>query len=64
VKLGITTSSLLFTPTGWEYPVSHHLNFMSSPVRTHMSGGVAWYDNEWGYSNKCLEMVRVVAKEA
>jgi glyceraldehyde 3-phosphate dehydrogenase len=23
---------------------------------------VAWYDNEWGYSNKCLEMVRVVAK--
>ncbi|MDO9278377.1 MAG: type I glyceraldehyde-3-phosphate dehydrogenase [Polaromonas sp.] len=23
---------------------------------------VAWYDNEWGYSHKCLEMVRVVAK--
>ncbi|QOW20074.1 type I glyceraldehyde-3-phosphate dehydrogenase [Lysobacter ciconiae] len=23
---------------------------------------VAWYDNEWGYSNKCLEMVKVVAK--
>jgi len=23
---------------------------------------VAWYDNEWGYSTKCLEMVRVVAK--
>jgi glyceraldehyde 3-phosphate dehydrogenase len=22
---------------------------------------VTWYDNEWGYSNKCLEMVRVVA---
>src|SRR5690554_2555493 len=22
---------------------------------------VAWYDNEWGYSSKCLEMVRVVA---
>jgi len=22
---------------------------------------VAWYDNEWGYSNKCLEMVRVAA---
>ena len=22
---------------------------------------VAWYDNEWGYSNKCLELVRVVA---
>lgn len=23
---------------------------------------MAWYDNEWGYSNKCLEMVRVLAK--
>ena len=22
---------------------------------------VAWYDNEWGYSNKVLEMVRVIA---
>jgi glyceraldehyde 3-phosphate dehydrogenase len=24
---------------------------------------VAWYDNEWGYSCKVLEMVRVVAKK-
>ncbi|WP_088284620.1 type I glyceraldehyde-3-phosphate dehydrogenase [Ideonella sp. A 288] len=23
---------------------------------------IAWYDNEWGYSNKVLEMVRVVAR--
>ncbi len=23
---------------------------------------VAWYDNEWGYAAKCLEMVRVVAR--
>jgi glyceraldehyde 3-phosphate dehydrogenase len=23
---------------------------------------VAWYDNEWGYSNKVLEMVRILAK--
>ncbi|EKD97657.1 MAG: hypothetical protein ACD_23C00802G0002 [uncultured bacterium] len=22
---------------------------------------VSWYDNEWGYSNKCLEMARVAA---
>lgn len=21
---------------------------------------VSWYDNEWGYANKCLEMVRVI----
>ena len=24
---------------------------------------VSWYDNEWGYSNKTLEMVRVVAQK-
>ncbi|MDH5857104.1 type I glyceraldehyde-3-phosphate dehydrogenase [Lampropedia aestuarii] len=24
---------------------------------------VSWYDNEWGYSNKCLEMVRVVTSK-
>jgi glyceraldehyde 3-phosphate dehydrogenase len=23
---------------------------------------VAWYDNEWGYSNKLVEMIRVIAK--
>ena len=24
---------------------------------------VSWYDNEWGYSNKVVEMVRVIAKK-
>jgi glyceraldehyde 3-phosphate dehydrogenase len=23
---------------------------------------IAWYDNEWGYSSKCLEMVRLISK--
>jgi glyceraldehyde 3-phosphate dehydrogenase len=23
---------------------------------------VSWYDNEWGYSNKLVEMIRVMAK--
>ena len=23
---------------------------------------VSWYDNEWGYSNKCLEMVKVIGR--
>jgi glyceraldehyde 3-phosphate dehydrogenase len=23
---------------------------------------VSWYDNEWGYSNKCLEMARVISQ--
>ena len=23
---------------------------------------VAWYDNEWGYSSKVLEMARVISK--
>jgi glyceraldehyde 3-phosphate dehydrogenase len=25
---------------------------------------VSWYDNEWGYSNKCLEMVKVLGAKA
>ena len=25
---------------------------------------IAWYDNEWGYSNKCLEMVQVIPEPA
>ena len=25
---------------------------------------VAWYDNEWGYSSKFLEMMRVVASNS
>ena len=24
---------------------------------------VSWYDNEWGYSNRCLDMVRVVSSK-
>jgi glyceraldehyde 3-phosphate dehydrogenase len=24
---------------------------------------VSWYDNEWGYSNKCLDMVKVMASK-
>ena len=24
---------------------------------------LSWYDNEWGYSNKVLEMIRVIAKK-
>jgi hypothetical protein len=27
--------------TGWEYHVSHDLNFSNRPVRTRMPGGVA-----------------------
>ena len=24
---------------------------------------VSWYDNEWGYSNRCLDLARVMAKK-
>jgi glyceraldehyde-3-phosphate dehydrogenase/erythrose-4-phosphate dehydrogenase len=23
---------------------------------------VGWYDNEWGYSNRCVEMLEMLAK--
>ena len=33
--------------------------------QTNVSGNLvkvsSWYDNEWGYSNKCLEMAKVIA---
>jgi glyceraldehyde-3-phosphate dehydrogenase/erythrose-4-phosphate dehydrogenase len=23
---------------------------------------MAWYDNEWGYSNRCIDLLKKVAK--
>ena len=23
---------------------------------------VGWYDNEWGYSNRCVEMLELISK--
>ena len=43
-----------------------HSSIVDSAYTAVMDGDfvkvLSWYDNEWGYSNKCLEMARVIAK--
>jgi glyceraldehyde 3-phosphate dehydrogenase len=24
---------------------------------------LSWYDNEWGYSNRCVDLLRLLAKK-
>jgi len=34
---------------------------LTAVMRGHLVKIIAWYDNEWGYSNRCLELVSFVA---
>jgi glyceraldehyde 3-phosphate dehydrogenase len=44
-----------------------HSSIVDSPYTSVMDGDfvkvLAWYDNEWGYSNRCVDLVRHLAKK-
>ena len=56
------TEEPLFPPTLWVRPALAFLMQRQASCLTILLKLCAWYDNEWGYSNKLLEMVRVIAK--
>jgi len=43
-----------------------HSSIFDSKCTTVMGGDfvklVSWYDNEWGYSNRCVDLFRLMAK--
>jgi glyceraldehyde 3-phosphate dehydrogenase len=44
-----------------------HSSIVDSQYTSVMDGDfvkvLAWYDNEWGYSNRCVDLVRLLAKK-
>ena len=59
--LGYTTDKVVSTDFRGEARTSVFDAEAGIAVDSNFVKLVAWYDNEWGYSNKVLEMVRVVA---
>jgi len=60
--LGYTEDSVVSTDfRGWAETSVYDANAGIS-LDANFAKVVSWYDNEWGYSNKVLEMVRVIAK--
>jgi glyceraldehyde 3-phosphate dehydrogenase len=43
-----------------------HSSIVDMPYTKVMDGDfvkvLSWYDNEWGYSNRCVDLVRTLAK--
>src|SRR5262249_28843572 len=44
-----------------------HSSIVDAPYTKVMDGDfvkvLSWYDNEWGYSNRCVDLVRLLAKK-
>ena len=58
--LGYTTDKVVSTDFVGEYCTSVFDAEAGLALDKTFVKVVAWYDNEWGYSNKCLDMVRVM----
>ena len=43
-----------------------HSSIVDAPYTKVMDGDfvkvLSWYDNEWGYSNRCVDLIRVLVK--
>jgi glyceraldehyde 3-phosphate dehydrogenase len=50
-----------------DYRGNPHSSIIDAPYTKVMDGDfvkvLAWYDNEWGYSNRCVDLVRFMAKK-
>ncbi|MEN9903436.1 MAG: Glyceraldehyde-3-phosphate dehydrogenase [Pseudomonadota bacterium] len=60
--LGYTTDKVVSTDFRGEYCTSVFDAEAGLALDKSFVKIVAWYDNEWGYAAKCLEMVRVVSR--
>ncbi|MFL6010105.1 MAG: type I glyceraldehyde-3-phosphate dehydrogenase, partial [Rubrobacteraceae bacterium] len=44
-----------------------HSSIIDAPYTKVMDGDfvkvLAWYDNEWGYSNRCVDLLRLMAQK-
>jgi glyceraldehyde 3-phosphate dehydrogenase len=44
-----------------------HSSMIDSPYTKVMDGDfikvLSWYDNEWGYSNRCVDLLRLIVKK-
>jgi glyceraldehyde 3-phosphate dehydrogenase len=60
--LGYTEDSVVSTDFRGDARTSIYDAKAGISLDTNFAKVVSWYDNEWGYSNKVLEMARVIAK--
>jgi len=64
--LGFTSGEYFDPLVSMDFKGDPRSSIVDLPSNMVMGGNlvkvVAWYDNEWGYSNKVLDMIRVMAK--
>ena len=50
-----------------DFPGNPHSSIIDAPYTKVMDGDfvkvLAWYDNEWGYSNRCVDLLRLMVKK-
>jgi glyceraldehyde 3-phosphate dehydrogenase len=50
-----------------DFKGNSHSSIVDSQYTSVMGGDfvkvLAWYDNEWGYSNRCVDLVRQLVKK-